>query len=184
MSVVRLLVLGMVRMRGRAHGYAVHRELMSWQVDTWTSVKPASIYHAVKQLAKEGKLRTVGMESSPEGPERTVYEITEAGEAEFISHVEWALQSINIEELGAGFAFIRCLPRKHVISLLREQLRQTEAVRDDLKAMMADYPERNEPPYTQDLLALWSSNFASNANWTRGLIGRLMKGEYSFAEEP
>ena len=26
------------------------RELMSWRVDTWTAVKPPSIYHAIKQL--------------------------------------------------------------------------------------------------------------------------------------
>ncbi len=36
MSVVRLLVLGIVRMHGRAHGYVVHRELLSWKVETWT----------------------------------------------------------------------------------------------------------------------------------------------------
>ncbi len=56
---VRLLVLGVVRLLGEAHGYAVHRELMSWRVDTWTAVKPPSIYHAVKQLEREDKLRAV-----------------------------------------------------------------------------------------------------------------------------
>ncbi|PRC53075.1 PadR family transcriptional regulator, partial [Mycobacterium sp. ITM-2017-0098] len=53
---VRLLVLGVVRRHGEANGYGVHRELMGWRVDTWTAVKPPSIYHAVKQLAREGKL--------------------------------------------------------------------------------------------------------------------------------
>ncbi|MDQ8757313.1 PadR family transcriptional regulator [Sphingosinicella sp. LHD-64] len=183
MSAVRLLVLGMVRMLGRAHGYAVHRELTSWQIDTWTSVKPASLYHALKQLAKEGKLRTAGMESSPEGPGRTVYEITAAGDVEFFGYLEGALRSIDIEELGAGFAFMQALPRARVLALLREQLRQTEAVRDDLKTMMSDHPVRDKPPYSQDLLGLWSRSFGANAEWSRSLIERLERGEYSFTRD-
>ncbi|OLT29722.1 hypothetical protein BJF83_10045 [Nocardiopsis sp. CNR-923] len=35
MSATRLLVLGVVRMHGRAHGYRVGRELMSWGADAW-----------------------------------------------------------------------------------------------------------------------------------------------------
>ena len=70
MSTVRLLVLGVVRTRGEAHGYAVHQELMSWRVDTWTAVKPPSIYHAVKQLEREGLLSGSGRQDSPRGPAR------------------------------------------------------------------------------------------------------------------
>lgn len=183
MSVVRLLVLGTLRMRGRAHGYAIHRELMEWKIETWTSVKPASIYHAVKQLAKEEKLRTVGTESSPEGPGRTIYEITPAGEKEFFIHLESALRSVDIEEFGAGFAFIQCLSRKRALELIREQLETTEEIRDSLKAMKADYPRRYEPPHTQDLLLLWSNSFASNADWTRDLLERLERGEYMMADD-
>ena len=51
MSTVRLLVLGVVRRHRSAHGYAVQRELMSWRVDTWTRVKPPSIYHAIKPVS-------------------------------------------------------------------------------------------------------------------------------------
>lgn len=181
MSVVRLLVLGILRMRGRAHGYAVHRELMEWKIETWTRVKPASIYHAVKQLAKEEKLRTVGTESSTEGPGRTVYEITPAGDTEFFLHLESALRSVDIEEFGAGFAFVQCLSRKRALELIREQLEKTEEVRDGLKAMMPDYPRPYEPPHTQDLLLLWSSSFASNADWTLDLLKRLERGEYVMA---
>ncbi|MDB5059778.1 MAG: hypothetical protein JWO59_3250, partial [Chloroflexi bacterium] len=79
MSVIRLVVLGVIRMRGQAHGYAVHRELLSWRVETWTTVKPGSIYHALKQLAKEGKLRAAGTEESTEGPGRTLYALTHEG---------------------------------------------------------------------------------------------------------
>ena len=183
MSVVRLLVLGVIREQGKAHGYAVHRELMTWHVDTWTRVKPGSIYHTLKQLAKEEKIHSVGTVESPEGPGRTVYQITAAGEADFVELLERALQSVDIEEFGGGFAFMQCLPRKRVIALLRMQLQQTEAVRDGLEAMIPSYPVLNEAPHIRELLALWSRNFGSNAGWTRSVIGRLESGEFLFPDD-
>lgn len=50
MSATRLLVLGVVRMYGRAHGYQVRRELLSWSADKWADVQPGSIHHALNLL--------------------------------------------------------------------------------------------------------------------------------------
>jgi len=183
MPVIRLVVLGVVRMRGQAHGYAVHRELLSWRVETWTTVKPGSIYHALKQLTKEGKLRAAGMEESTEGPGRTLYELTNAGEAEFRHRLDAALSSIQLEELGAGVAFMQALPRQHVLTLLRAQHRRATEISDGLEAMIPAFPHRDEPPHTQDLLALWSGGVAATARWTEQLIRRLEAGEYVLAGE-
>jgi DNA-binding PadR family transcriptional regulator len=181
MSVVRLLVLGVIRMRGQAHGYAVHRELLSWKVETWTQVKPGSIYHALKQLTKEGKLRAAGTEQSTEGPGRTLYKLTHEGMAEFRHLLDAALSSFQLEELGAGIAFMQTLPRQHVIELLRQQHREVTKARDRLKKLIPLYPRRDEPPHTQDLLALWSGELAVRAGWTEKLIERLEAGEYVMA---
>ncbi|MGK3968468.1 PadR family transcriptional regulator [Sorangium sp. So ce118] len=183
MSVVRLLVLGVIRMRRQAHGYAVHRELLSWRVETWTSVKPGSIYHALKQLTKEGKLRAVGVEESAEGPGRTLYELTEDGAAEFRQLLDAALSSFELEALGAGVAFMQTLPRQHVIDLLREQHRRATETRDGLERLMPSFPRRDEPPHTQDLLALWSGGLAATASWTEALLRRLEAGEYVMADD-
>jgi DNA-binding PadR family transcriptional regulator len=183
MSVVRLVVLGVMRMRGQAHGYAVHRELLSWRVETWTSVKPGSIYHALKQLTKEGKLRAAGTEESTEGPGRTLYELTEAGGAEFRQLLDAALTSIQLEELGAGVAFMQTLPRQHVIDRLKEQHRRATEISRGLENMMPMFPQRDAPPHTQDLLALWSAAVGATARWTAQLIRRLEAGEYVMAGE-
>ncbi len=58
-SATRLLVLGVVRKHGKAHGYQVRRELLTWSADKWANVAPGSIYHALKQMAKEGLLERV-----------------------------------------------------------------------------------------------------------------------------
>lgn len=67
---VRLLVLGVVRMLGEAHRYAVHRELMRWRVDTWTAVKPPSDLSRLIQLEQEGELAAAHRTLSPRGPAR------------------------------------------------------------------------------------------------------------------
>jgi DNA-binding PadR family transcriptional regulator len=182
-STVRLLVLGVVRMRGTAHGYAIHRELMSWRVDTWTAVKPPSIYHAVKQLDREGLLRSSGREDSPRGPARVVYRTTAAGEEEFFRLLEAALLSPDIEEFGAGIAFMRSLPRRRVQELLAQQRAITERVDAELDAMKPQWPDPDAPPHAQHLLDLWRGVFTSNARWTTTMLERLSAGEFRFADE-
>ena len=75
MTATRLLVLGVVRMYGQAHGYQVRRELLNWAADQWASVQPGSIYHALKKLAKDGLLFEVGVEEGA-GPDRMSYRLT------------------------------------------------------------------------------------------------------------
>lgn len=181
MAAVRLLVLGVVRAKGSAHGYAVRRELLSWRAETWTNAKPGSIHHALKQLTAEGKLRELGTEPGSRGPGRTIYALTPAGEREFRALMDEALVSIDMEELGAAIAFMDALPRAHVLERLREQRRRSEEVRAELVAMAPGFPGRYETPHTPDLLELWSGVFANLTGWTDGLIARLEAGEYRMA---
>ncbi|MBV7702508.1 PadR family transcriptional regulator [Nocardia nova] len=183
MSTVRLLVLGVIRLRQPTYGYAVRRELLSWRADTWTNVKPGSIYHALKQLTHEGKLHATGTEASSTGPGRTLFEMTETGDAEFRTLLDAALVSIDMEELGAGIAFMDTLPRSHVIGLLRRQRERSAEVRDELLAMKADYPPRYEAPHSADLLELWSGTFDNLSRWTAGVLRRLENGHYRMADD-
>ncbi|MEU4341081.1 PadR family transcriptional regulator [Nocardia sp. NPDC023852] len=182
MSAVRLLVLGVMRLHQPTYGYAVRRELLSWRAETWTNVKPGSIYHALKQLTQEGKLSAFGTEGSSQGPGRTLFELTEEGEAEFRKLMDEALVSIDMEELGAGIAFMDALPRAHVIEKLREQRRRSEEVRASLLDMIPTFPGRYDAPHATDLLELWSGVFGNLSGWTEGVLARLEKGEYQLPE--
>ena len=184
MAAVRLLVLGVIRLQQPTYGYAVRRELLTWRADTWTNVKPGSIYHALKQLTAEGKLRPVGTEDSAQGPGRTLFELTTAGEAEFVERLETALASIDMEEHGAGIALMQALPRARVLELLAVQRRTTASVRDELLAMTPEFPGRYETPHSPDLLELWSGLFDNFTAWTGRLVERLEAGEYRMADDP
>ena len=183
MSTVRLLVLGSCRRRGRAHGYAIHRELTDWRVETWTLVRPGSIYHALKQLAIEGHMRAVGEEPGVRGPGRTVYELTPGGETEFLRLLEAALSSFALDELSSGIAFMDALPRARAVELLHEQHRRATETREGLEGLQGAYPDRVPAPHTRDLLELWSETLTTTAAWTLGLAARLEAGEYLMADD-
>jgi hypothetical protein len=118
-----------------------------------------------------------------EGPGRTLYELTREGEAEFRDLLEVALSSFRLEELGAGVAFIQALPRRRAIELLEEQHRRATETSDGLQGMIPTFPHRDEPPHTQDLLALWSGAIAATAGWTEELIQHLESGGYVMADD-
>jgi len=55
---VRLFVLGLLYARPR-HGYEIRKWLETRRTDLWTGVLPGSIYHALKQMTKEGLVRNL-----------------------------------------------------------------------------------------------------------------------------
>ncbi|MEO3825130.1 PadR family transcriptional regulator [Actinomadura sp. B10D3] len=183
MSTTRLLVLGGVRRFGRAHGYEVRRELISWGSDEWAHVNPGSIYHALRQLAKEGLLRAHDVEESEAGPPHTDYEITDAGRAEFFRLLRCAISAVDVrhpEMLTAGLGFLTELPRAEAVALLRERL-------DGLarwRASIAPPQDEQDPSdHLRELLGWWVHSADSAAVWTRGVIERLEAGAYVMADE-
>src|SRR4051794_41067722 len=125
MSAIRLLVLGAVRQHGRAHGYQVRNDLEFWGAHEWSNAKPGSIYHALKQMAKQGLMLAHDVApSTAGGPPRTEYELTDAGEEEYFRLLREALvrHDQKIDELTAGVGFIVDLPRAEAISLLKERV--------------------------------------------------------------
>jgi DNA-binding PadR family transcriptional regulator len=183
MTIVRMMVLGIMAMRGTAHGYAVRQALADWEVQYWTDIKPGSIYHALKQLTKDGLLTEIGAAASPGGPGRMTYAIAPAGRAEFHRLHDLALQSVNFLELGAGIAFMQSRPRAHVIARLREQVAASRATTARLESLAPAFPDHAAPPHTADLLSLSGAVVGTVGNWVEGLILRLETGEYRMADD-
>lgn len=111
-----------------------------------------------------------------------MYRITDAGEREYFALLEAALRSPDIEEFGAGVAFMQTLPRRRVRELLSEQLVTTRQIDVDLDAMKPQWPDPGEPPHAAHLLDLWRGVFRSNASWTTQMLQRLDNGEFRFAD--
>ncbi|MCH0540701.1 PadR family transcriptional regulator [Streptomyces sp. MUM 203J] len=186
MSAIRLLVLGAVRRHGRAHGYQVRNDLEYWGAHEWSNAKPGSIYHALKQMAKQGLLRA--HETAPStagGPPRTEYEITEQGTDEYFTLLRNALTAYDQrpDSLTAAVGFLVDLPREEAVRLLRQRIESLQRWRT---AVLEDYIPEGGPEqlgHIGEIMNLWLHQADSGAAWTRGLISRIEAGAYTFAGE-
>jgi DNA-binding PadR family transcriptional regulator len=186
MSAIRLLVLGAVRMHGRAHGYQVRNDLEYWGAHEWSNAKPGSIYHALKQMAKQGLL--LAHETAPStagGPPRTEYEVTDEGLAEYLTLLRDAIRSHGqqMDVLSAAIGFIVDLPREEAVALLKERIEGMREWRDSV----TEYYTPEEGPeslgHIGEIMNLWVHSADTGAEWTRGLIARIEGGAYTFAGE-
>ncbi|GHG82088.1 PadR family transcriptional regulator [Streptomyces griseocarneus] len=185
MSAIRLLVLGAVRQRGRAHGYQVRGDLEFWGAHEWSNAKPGSIYHALKAMARQDLLFAHDVAPSEAGgPPRTEYELTEAGEREYLRLLREALTSVDqkADVLTAGVGFIVDLPRAEAVALLRRRLAALEEWREDIRARWTP-AEGEDWGHISEVMGMWVQMADSGAEWTRGLIGRLEGGAYVMAGE-
>ncbi|KUF15537.1 MULTISPECIES: PadR family transcriptional regulator [Streptomyces] len=187
MSAIRLLVLGAVRQHGRAHGYQVRNDLEYWGAHEWSNAKPGSIYHALKQMAKQGLLHE--HETAPStagGPPRTEYEITEKGSEEFLALLREALTSTYNQKpdmLSAAVGFMVDLPREEAVALLKQRIQNIE----DWRTSVTEYYTPEDGPeqlgHIGEIMNLWLHSADAGAAWTRGLVERVEGGAYTFAGE-
>ncbi|MFI8290682.1 PadR family transcriptional regulator [Streptomyces sp. NPDC085614] len=186
MSAIRLLVLGAVRQHGRAHGYQVRNDLEFWGAHEWSNAKPGSIYHALKQMEKQGLLRAHEIApSTAGGPPRTEYEVTERGTEEYFALLREALATHDqkTDVLSAGIGFIVDLPRAEVVELLRRRVEGLERWRATVTEYYTPEGGPGQLGHIGEIMHLWVHSADAGKEWTLGLIERIESGAYSFAGE-
>ncbi|MFH8472649.1 PadR family transcriptional regulator [Streptomyces sp. NPDC018000] len=186
MSAIRLLVLCAVRQHGRAHGYQVRNDLEYWGAHEWSNAKPGSVYHALKQMAKQGLL--VAHETAPStagGPPRTEYEITDRGNEEYLTLLRAALTSYDqkLDVLSAGLGGIVDLERAEAIALLKERVAGLTAWRASATEYYTPEAGPESIGHIGEIMNMWVHSADAGAEWTRGLIARIEGGAYTFAGE-
>ncbi|WP_278263732.1 PadR family transcriptional regulator [Nocardia sp. AG03] len=186
MSAIRLLVLGAVRQHGRAHGYQVRNDLEYWGAHEWSNAKPGSIYHALKQMAKQGLLLEHEVApSTAGGPPRVEYEITESGTAEYFALLREALTSYDqkMDMLSAGVGFLVDLPRAEAVALLEQRIAGLNRWRDSVTEYYTVEDGPGQLGHIGEIMDMWVHSADSEATWTQGLIDRIRGGAYVFAGE-
>lgn len=186
MSAIRLLVLGAVRQHGRAHGYQVRSDLEYWGAHEWSNAKPGSIYHALKQMAKQGLLHAHEIApSTAGGPPRTEYEMTEAGDQEYFTLLRESLTAYDQKPdvLSAALGFMVDLDRAEVLRLLTERVRTIEAWRKSVTEYYTPEAGPESLGHIGEIMNFWVHSADTGAEWTRELIARVEGGAYTFAGE-
>jgi DNA-binding PadR family transcriptional regulator len=179
MSATRLLVLGVVRGYGQAHGYLVRSVLTEWAADEWANIKWGSLYHALRQLATQGFLTET---AGPNSPGRVDYQLTDLGETEFQRLLREGLRTPKHrpDELYAALAFLPAIPRAEAIAVLTERLTLTRKTGETARRQAMN---RTNPPHVGELFGHWSRSAAADASWTRALLAKLHDGAYVLVDD-
>jgi DNA-binding PadR family transcriptional regulator len=130
-------VLSLLRERSM-HPYEMQRLIRERHKDDLLDLKRGSLYHAIERLERAGRIESV--ETSREGkrPERTTYQITEAGLDELLEWLREMLSrpSSDPNEFLAGVAHIAHLPPEEVADCLEARTTILEAEIAGLEAVL------------------------------------------------
>ncbi|MFD7658184.1 PadR family transcriptional regulator [Actinosynnema sp. NPDC059797] len=186
MTAVRLLVLGAVRRRGRAHGYQVRADLESWGAHEWSNAAPGSVYHALKAMAGQGFL--LAHETTPSeagGPPRVEYEVTGEGERAYFDLLRAALvnRDPRLDLLAAAVGLIEDLPRAEAVDLLRRRAAAMDEWRSSIAGHLPPDADLDDWGPVGEVVGLWLHTARSRAEWTHRLLRRLEEGAYRMAGE-
>ncbi|WP_410874555.1 hypothetical protein [Nocardia sp. A7] len=96
MKPVRLLVMGALRRRGRAHGYQIDVDLESWGAHEWSTATSGSVYHALESMSGQGLIEDTELDSwGPVGEVISLWPTTADTDA------QWTRRLIHLQEEGA-----------------------------------------------------------------------------------
>ncbi|WP_158866564.1 PadR family transcriptional regulator [Leifsonia sp. AG29] len=109
---------------GPSHPYEMYQTLVQRAEDRIVKVRPGSLYHTVDRLASAGLVRATGTEREGNRPERTTYEITEAGSLALAERVAEIIGTPVNEypEFPLGLGESHNLPLETVVALLQKRV--------------------------------------------------------------
>jgi DNA-binding PadR family transcriptional regulator len=175
----RLVILGVLRERP-LHGYEI-KHIIEEHMGDWTNIAFGSIYFALKKLSEEGFVEKAGVEQEGGRPSRTIYQITEAGRAEFLRLLRevWGEAERHYYAIDIGLAFAGALPREEVKGYLKERIAQLEAIVrhvDEHRTEQMAQPE--VPAVAAAVFDHGLAHFRAELDWTRDLLVKVEEGAY------
>ncbi len=176
---VRLVILGLLRERP-LYGYEI-KQIIEEHMSDWTSIAFGSIYFALDKLTEEQYVEKVGIEREGKRPSRSVYQITEAGRAEFLRLLRavWGELEREYFSFDIGLAFMDALPLDEIENFLRRRVAQLEEVLSYLDSHQQEELGKHEAP--RWAVAIFNHSrihFQAELTWTRDLLTQVDSGQF------
>jgi DNA-binding PadR family transcriptional regulator len=176
-NLMALAVLATVVQRPM-HRYEMASVMRARGKDRDMDIKWGSLYTVVQNLERNGYLETIGVTRQGARPERTVYQITDAGRDELVA---WTRELIAEPEpehtrFVAGLSVLAVLDPADVIGLLRQRL---EWLTETVEALTAELQEASTVPrlfLIEDEYRIAMTR--AEADWTRSLLDELTAGTF------
>jgi DNA-binding PadR family transcriptional regulator len=175
----RLVILGFLRERP-LYGYEI-KHIIEEAMGDWTSIAFGSIYFALDKLAKEGFIEKTATEQEGNRPSRSVYQITEAGQAEFTRLLRkvWGEIERHYFTIDIGLTYMKDLPLEEVKAYLRERIAQLEKTIQYVNEHRVEQLARDQVPRIADAVFDHSIvHFQAELEWTKDLLNKVEQGVY------
>src|SRR5215216_5697214 len=139
----------------------------------------SSLYSVVEALVREGLISARETVREGRRPERTVYELTEAGRVEFLG---WLRELLSVPakeytQFAAGLTFLPALPPEEAAVLLDERVRRLEEEIEEMRARLDGVMEQGLPRLylveSEHELVLREAEL----RWVRELVRELQDGK-------
>lgn len=160
------------------HPYEMFQLMVQRAEDRLVKVRPGSLYHTVDRLAQDGLVTALGTERAGNRPERTVYEITDAGRLALSDRVA-DLLGTPVNEYPVfplAVAEAHNLPADTVTALLRRRLEQQDAVIRSYQAGLESVRARGVPRRYWVDAELSLALLGAETDWIRTFLDELATG--------
>ena len=177
-NLMALAVLATVVQRPM-HRYEMASVMRARGKDHDMDIKWGSLYTVVQNLEKNGFLETIGVTRQGARPERTVYQITDAGRREL---VEWARELIADPQpehtrFVAGLSVLAALTPRDVIDVLRQRFdRLSESITEQRATLTAAGALVPRLFLIEDEYRIAMTE--AESDWTRTLLDELSAGTF------
>jgi DNA-binding PadR family transcriptional regulator len=129
-----MVVLGALENLDRGSGYDILQELNRKKIDRWTGLKKGSIYHALRQLKKDGGISEVEQTKVGRYPDKTIFQVTAKGKDMFDSLQEQAFLGVFPHFYGFKIA-LKFNTRRTAEEIEEFAIRAIEVIDQQFKAM-------------------------------------------------
>jgi len=182
-SALALAVLSLLH-AAPLHPYAMQRLLKEWGKDGVVNVgQRANLYKTIRRLLEAGLIAVRHTERDQQYPERTVYELTEAGSQ---ATLDWltemlALPRNEFPQFPAALSFMMLLPPAEATAVLAQR---AEALRVQLAAVDASLHGMDGLPRAVAMDDEYQrAMIAAELAWVDGVVADLTSGALSWSKE-
>ncbi len=184
-STLALTVLALLQYKP-LHPYGIQQLIKQWGKDQVVNVSQrASLYRVIERLQEAGLIRVLETARDHAYPERTVYEITDAGRA---AARVWLLEMLaepeqGVPEVPAALSHLLMLTRQEMLDALERRSSALAAALERYDAALASQAERRLPRITALETEYLRAVTAAEAQWVRLVTDDLRTGRLTWSTE-
>jgi len=174
---VRLFILGILKQHS-AHGYEIKKRLHDLGVENWANLNWSSVYHALKQMEKEGLIQKYKILDNNGRPAKDVYTIQPEGEYAFSYLLKKTCIKVTIDKnpIYIALLYLHELPPEEKVALLQQRLETLWSFQYQVQQKRVAL--QSESNVTEEMLFSLDRDIAQRSadiTWTENLIKHYTK---------